>query len=393
MSSVFLSLVCFDAINTCCNDEIDWDERVKYVFYCCSYRTPAEIILLGDNRYGHSIVSGFGACNCMIEIGIIIIFADDFSVCILYMTVGFHGMLGVYGDINDRVAIFSYITIAFLEPCVVTAFHKDFEIVAVIKSMLLNANFQTDYIPNNDAHAKSERNRESDGDGFDKQLIITFNFDFLFFVKNEKALLAERFANEQRVENVAHRKADNRKYQSAAKPLLKCQTPICVLDQRDQRQTEGDQKNVKKGYFYSGAYGLRVECVNPFGVGIVILIRKDPCIDGKAYLTDLACNAESGCKTKGKQALMKSRVGYHGGKDISLRFDTTHEKEMAVFGSNSTAMSSWEISMKLMNEKKVNLSPFVSMKLPLSEWKRGFNAVINKEAYKVVFCPDLDNQK
>ena len=85
-------------------------------------------------------------------------------------------------------------------------------------------------------------------------------------------------------------------------------------------------------------------------------------------------------------------LGYHGGKDISLRFDATHEKEMAVFGSNSTAMSSWEISMKLMKEKKVNLSPLVSMKLPLSQWKRGFEAVINKEAYKVVFCPDLDNQ-
>lgn len=85
-------------------------------------------------------------------------------------------------------------------------------------------------------------------------------------------------------------------------------------------------------------------------------------------------------------------LGTFGGHDVTLNFDITHVKELSVFGSNSTAMSSWEIGMKLLNEKKVDLAPLVSMRLPLSEWKRGFEAVINKEAYKVVFCPDMDAQ-
>jgi len=85
-------------------------------------------------------------------------------------------------------------------------------------------------------------------------------------------------------------------------------------------------------------------------------------------------------------------LGTYGGHNISVRWDTTHEKELAVYGSNSTAMSTWEIGLGLIRDKKVNLAPLVSLKLPLSEWKRGFDAVINKEAYKVVFCPDLDKE-
>ncbi len=83
-------------------------------------------------------------------------------------------------------------------------------------------------------------------------------------------------------------------------------------------------------------------------------------------------------------------LGYFGGHDITIPYDITHIKEMDVFGSNSTAMSSWKIAMELINSGKVDLSPYVSMKLPLSEWKKGFNAVLNKEGYKVVFCPELD---
>ena len=85
-------------------------------------------------------------------------------------------------------------------------------------------------------------------------------------------------------------------------------------------------------------------------------------------------------------------LGTYGGHDITFRFDDTHVKEMDVFASNSTAMSTWRIGLGLINEKKVNLGALVSLKLPLSEWERGFNAVINKEAYKVLFCPELDRQ-
>lgn len=122
-----------------------------------------------------------------------------------------------------------------------------------------------------------------------------------------------------------------------------------------------------------------VKKINPLGADIVVEAGSHPS-------SMRACLEIAGT---GSTMLV---LGTFGGHDITLRFDTTHEKEMSVFASNSTAMSSWEIGMKLMNEGKVNLAPLISMRLPLAEWKRGFEAVINKEAYKVVFCPDLDKK-
>jgi L-iditol 2-dehydrogenase len=84
-------------------------------------------------------------------------------------------------------------------------------------------------------------------------------------------------------------------------------------------------------------------------------------------------------------------LGTYGGKMIPCRFDTIFDKEMDVFASNSSSMSSWKIGLRLIREKKVDLGPLVSLKLPLAEWRQGFDAVINRKAYKVVFCPGLDN--
>lgn len=122
-----------------------------------------------------------------------------------------------------------------------------------------------------------------------------------------------------------------------------------------------------------------VKKVNPFGADIVVEAGSHP-------------SSIRACLEIARSGSSMLVLGTFGGHDITLRFDTTHEKEMSVFGSNSTAMSSWEIGMKLINEGRVNLAPLISMRLPLAEWKRGFEAVINKEAYKVVFCPDLDKK-
>ena len=122
-----------------------------------------------------------------------------------------------------------------------------------------------------------------------------------------------------------------------------------------------------------------IKKVNPKGADIAVEAA------GHHSCLDICLNA---LRTKGQFLVL----GYFGGHQVSMRFDTTHEKELDVYASNSTAMSTWDIGLKLINEKKVNLAPLVSLRLPLSEWKRGFDAVINKEAYKVVFCPELDKE-
>ena len=73
--------------------------------------------------------------------------------------------------------------------------------------------------------------------------------------------------------------------------------------------------------------------------------------------------------------------------NIECNFQIIFNKELYVTVSNSTAMSSWEITQKLLNEGKLDLKKLISLKLPLVEWERGFDAAIKKDAFKVLLIP------
>ena len=80
------------------------------------------------------------------------------------------------------------------------------------------------------------------------------------------------------------------------------------------------------------------------------------------------------------------QIGMYGG-DIKCNFNTLFDKELYVTSTNSTATTTWEITMDLLNKRKVDLSPIISLKLPLEEWEKGFDATINKTAFKVLLIP------
>ena len=64
-----------------------------------------------------------------------------------------------------------------------------------------------------------------------------------------------------------------------------------------------------------------------------------------------------------------------------------YAKELTVEGSNSTATTTWDITMKLIEEGKVNMEAMTEMRHPLHEWEKGFDAIIEKKAYKVLLIP------
>ena len=76
------------------------------------------------------------------------------------------------------------------------------------------------------------------------------------------------------------------------------------------------------------------------------------------------------------------------GKAIPTDLDALFLKEVNYVASNSTAVSSWQIGMRLLEEGTVNLKPLMSDEFPLEDWKSGFDAVISKRTYKVVLLPD-----
>lgn len=56
--------------------------------------------------------------------------------------------------------------------------------------------------------------------------------------------------------------------------------------------------------------------------------------------------------------------------------------------TNSTAVSSWKIGMKLLEEGRVDLAPLMNMEVPLEKWRQGFDAALAKTKYKIVLLPD-----
>ena len=80
------------------------------------------------------------------------------------------------------------------------------------------------------------------------------------------------------------------------------------------------------------------------------------------------------------------QMGLFGGKP-TCELNKIFEKELTITSMNSTAMTTWDITMELLKEKKVDLKPLISLKLPLAEWNEGFDATINKTAFKVLLLP------
>lgn len=81
------------------------------------------------------------------------------------------------------------------------------------------------------------------------------------------------------------------------------------------------------------------------------------------------------------------QLGMFGG-EVSFRLDSLFDREVNYVPSNSTAVSSWNTTLRFLAEKKVTMAPFVSMQVPLEDWRQAFDAVMQKKVYKALLLPD-----
>lgn len=80
------------------------------------------------------------------------------------------------------------------------------------------------------------------------------------------------------------------------------------------------------------------------------------------------------------------QVGVYSGP-IEADINQILVKELTVVGTNSTAVSSWKVALRLLQEGKLRIDPIISLRLPLAEWKRGFDAALDKSAFKILLIP------
>ena len=80
------------------------------------------------------------------------------------------------------------------------------------------------------------------------------------------------------------------------------------------------------------------------------------------------------------------QLGMFGGK-VPFRLDSFFDREVTYVPSNSSSVTAWKITMELL-AGGVSLEPFVTLQLPLEQWKEAFDAVLARTVYKAVLLPD-----
>lgn len=89
------------------------------------------------------------------------------------------------------------------------------------------------------------------------------------------------------------------------------------------------------------------------------------------------------CKRKGTFAA----VGMNMGKIPLDYYSIVYTKEITIQGDKSTSSISWVRAMRIMNYGLLDLSPLVSLQIPMSRWHEGYDIFRRGKAMKVVMHP------
>ena len=80
-------------------------------------------------------------------------------------------------------------------------------------------------------------------------------------------------------------------------------------------------------------------------------------------------------------------IGLTGKRPVQLDWDAAMTKVITLFFNMSTEYASWDKTIWMIADGKINVDPIITHRLPLAEWEKGFAAAENMEALKVVFTP------
>jgi L-iditol 2-dehydrogenase len=81
-----------------------------------------------------------------------------------------------------------------------------------------------------------------------------------------------------------------------------------------------------------------------------------------------------------------TKVGW-GPEPVGFSLDPLIAKSITLKGHFSHTWDVWEKCLRLVSNRQVELAPLITHELSISEWKRAFELVENKEALKVVLTP------
>lgn len=83
------------------------------------------------------------------------------------------------------------------------------------------------------------------------------------------------------------------------------------------------------------------------------------------------------------------RVGM-GFKPLGFSINDITAWNISLIGHMAYDSTSWRNALKLLSAGKIKVQPMITHRMGLSEWEKGFEAMANKEAIKVIFHYDFD---
>lgn len=80
-------------------------------------------------------------------------------------------------------------------------------------------------------------------------------------------------------------------------------------------------------------------------------------------------------------------IGLTGRTKEEANLDNVVEKELSITGSWGTVWTSWRTTLALMASGKIRTDLLISHRLPLEDWKKGFDLMDSKEGLKILLKP------
>ncbi|EKN63246.1 alcohol dehydrogenase catalytic domain-containing protein [Schinkia azotoformans] len=142
----------------------------------------------------------------------------------------------------------------------------------------------------------------------------------------------------------------------------------------------------------------RLEIAKQLGADIIVNINEVKLQDvvmketkGRGVDVTIECAGVAASINSCLNALKK--LGRHiqvgiAGKEVTLDYDTILYKQIQLFGSLAHSMKTWDRVMQILEQKKINLEPIITHKLPLSQWKEAFNMCEEKSCGKILLTYD-----
>ncbi len=73
------------------------------------------------------------------------------------------------------------------------------------------------------------------------------------------------------------------------------------------------------------------------------------------------------------------------GSRFKIDFEKVYKKELVIKSSYSATPEDLKLAFDMVRRKKINLSPLISKVIPLSDFKKGLDLMLNRKIYKAIF--------